>query len=78
MTIDPALTVNQLVQQHPAALPVLAAAGVDTCCGGGLSLAVAVRGAGLTLEELAHRLEAGSTSAGQEGARSCGCGPREE
>lgn len=78
MTIDPALTVNQLVQQHPAALPLLAAAGVDTCCGGGLSLAVAVRGTSLTLDELAHRLEADGSSAGHEGAPSCGCGHRED
>jgi iron-sulfur cluster repair protein YtfE (RIC family) len=34
MTIDPTLSVNELVLRHPAALKVLAAAGIDTCCGG--------------------------------------------
>jgi hypothetical protein len=38
MTIDRRLTVSQHIQQHPSALPFLTAAGVDTCCGGALSL----------------------------------------
>jgi iron-sulfur cluster repair protein YtfE (RIC family) len=65
MSIDPHLSVNELVLRHPAALPILTAAGIDTCCGGGLTLAAAAQGTGLTFEQLVGRLQ-----------RGCGCGHR--
>jgi iron-sulfur cluster repair protein YtfE (RIC family) len=37
------MTVNQIVQRAPHALPILAAAGIDACCGGGLPLEEAAR-----------------------------------
>jgi iron-sulfur cluster repair protein YtfE (RIC family) len=79
MTIDPQLSLNQLIQQHPFVLPVLTAAGVDTCCGGGLSLEEAARRADANLVDLVARLE--KETAGRPGievdnspaVRPCGC-----
>jgi len=45
-------TVNELVQAVPAALPVLHAFGIDTCCGGDLPLEEAARRHGIDLEEI--------------------------
>jgi len=59
MTISPALTVTELLRFHPAAHPILTTAGIDTCCGGELTLAAAAHGSGLTFEQLAARLSRG-------------------
>ena len=75
MTIRPDLTVNDLLRRRPEALSILAAAGIDTCCGGGDQLALAAAKAGLTFDQLLGRL------AGEEQARrgdlppapQCGC-----
>jgi regulator of cell morphogenesis and NO signaling len=78
MQSDPRITLNQLVQQHPAVLPILAGTGTDTCCGGALSLEEAARRAGADLVELVARLEtetAGGAGAAVDGRRSvCSCG----
>ena len=49
-------TVNELLQRHPDVLPVLHELGVHTCCGGGLSLAVAAEKAGITQSLLLERV----------------------
>ena len=76
MKLDPMLSVNELVLHHPAALPVLTAAGIDTCCGGGLTLTAAAQGRGLTLEQLAARLERALAAPEPEppAPANCGCG----
>ena len=79
MTINRQLSVNQLIQQHPSVLSFLAAAGVDTCCGGDLSLEEAARRAGADLDKLVAGLE--TEAVGRAGAAvdrnapicSCGC-----
>ena len=58
MTIRPDLTVSALVRDRPETLPVLARAGIDTCCGGGETLERAAVDAGLTWPVLLGRLEA--------------------
>ena len=35
MALDTAQSVREIVQQHPAAVPVFEAHGIDYCCGGG-------------------------------------------
>ncbi len=45
-------TLNELVARAPEALPVLQRYGLDTCCGGALSLAVAAEHHNLNLAEL--------------------------
>jgi iron-sulfur cluster repair protein YtfE (RIC family) len=76
MSLDPLLSVNELIQRYPAALPVLNTAGIDTCCGGGLTLAAAAQGSGLTFEQLAARLDRSLAAPGPERPASmdCGCG----
>lgn len=63
--INERLTVNELVARHPAALPVLNAFDVDSCCGGAESLAEAARSAQIPLDALLAGLEASV----QRGAR---------
>lgn len=58
MTIAPTLTVTQLLRLHPAALPILTTAGIDTC---------------LTFDQLAARLPPGLADSGARVAPSCGC-----
>jgi regulator of cell morphogenesis and NO signaling len=70
MKIDPKLTLNQLIQRHPDVLPVLAAAGIDTCCGGALSLEEAARRAGVDLVDLER---ASAPVNGAPPVCSCGC-----
>lgn len=49
---SPALSVNDLLRESPAAAAVLNRFGIDTCCGGSLSLADAAASVGLPLPEL--------------------------
>jgi iron-sulfur cluster repair protein YtfE (RIC family) len=58
-TISPEQTINEVVRTHPRTLPVLNAHGLDTCCGGPLSLAEAARRHGLDLGDLLAALEKG-------------------
>lgn len=50
--IDPNETLNALIARRPEALPVLQHFGLDTCCGGGLPLAVAAQHHNLPVERL--------------------------
>ena len=38
-TLDPKLTINEIVAQFPATIPVFDRFGLDTCCGGGVRVA---------------------------------------
>ena len=76
MTLRPDLTVNDLMRHRPAALPVLAALGIDTCCGGGETLAHAAARAQLTFDQLRDRLEEAARGPEQSPAPQCGCGTR--
>jgi iron-sulfur cluster repair protein YtfE (RIC family) len=40
--IRPDMTVNEIVQKYPQALPVFKEFGIDTCCGGAQPLGVVV------------------------------------
>ncbi|HZS02895.1 MAG TPA: DUF542 domain-containing protein [Chloroflexota bacterium] len=51
-SVDPNLTINEVVRRYPAALGVFNARGLDTCCGGGLPVAEAAARHGLDLSEL--------------------------
>lgn len=67
-TIDPMLSVNETIRRYPAALDLLARQGIDTCCGGALSLAAASADAGVDLSRLLHDL-ADATAKAREGGR---------
>ena len=73
------LSVNDLLRHRPGALPVLAAAGIDTCCGGAESLERAAAAAGIAWTDLLTRLEAApEPPAATTPAPSCGCGCRHD
>ena len=47
--IDPTMTINEIVARHPETIPVFNRFGMDTCCGGGVSVEEASRRDGLDL-----------------------------
>jgi regulator of cell morphogenesis and NO signaling len=64
--IDPALSVNEVLRRWPAAVAALNAFGVDTCCGGALSLSAAAEEAGVSAAELIAAIRAqGGEAAGR-------------
>ena len=65
--VDPTWSINELLGRRPAAIAVLNAYGLDTCCGGASSLADAAREAGVELQSLIADVEAQAPAAG--GAR---------
>lgn len=56
-TIDPALTVHELVHARPETAAFLRSYGIDTCCGGTRTLAEAAKVAGHDIGALVHELE---------------------
>lgn len=58
-----ALTVNDLLRLTPAAAATLNRLGIDTCCGGSLSLAEAAASVGMPLSELLAALQRPSEAA---------------
>lgn len=56
-SIPTALTVNDLLRETPSAAAVLNRLGIDTCCGGSLSLAEAAASVGLPLAQLLAALQ---------------------
>ncbi len=56
--IHPDRTLNDIVATLPEALPVLHGFGMDTCCGGGLTLATAVERHHLSLDAVLAALRA--------------------
>lgn len=48
--VDPAMTINEIVARHPETIPVFNRFGMDTCCGGGVSVYDAARRDGIDVE----------------------------
>ena len=55
-TIDASWTVNDVIAQFPDSLTVLNALGVDTCCGGNLSLSESAADAGIAVDKIVSEL----------------------
>jgi uncharacterized protein involved in response to NO len=81
MPIDPRRSVAEIVKEHPAAGPVLARFGLDTCCGGKHPLEMAARAHKVDLAEVLRAIDEATlpgeatpaaTSCGG-GAGPCGC-----
>ncbi|HEY7098920.1 MAG TPA: iron-sulfur cluster repair di-iron protein [Terriglobales bacterium] len=51
-SIDTAQTVREIVQEHPAAVPVFEALGIDYCCGGSRSLEEACKRRNIPLDKV--------------------------
>ena len=56
--IDPSLTVNEILRRYPAAVAVINAHGIDSCCGGGIPLETAAREQQLDLDAITTELDA--------------------
>jgi regulator of cell morphogenesis and NO signaling len=48
--LDPTLTINEIVARYPATIPVFNRFGMDTCCGGGVSVQQAAHRDGIDVE----------------------------
>lgn len=61
--LDPSLTINEIVSQHPATAACFNRFGFDTCCGGGVTVQEAARRDGVDLDavlaDLRRALEQG-------------------
>ena len=62
-SIDPSLTLRELVAARPATRAVLVEYGMDACCGGDLTIERAAKAHGVELGKLVRKLEA---AAGRE------------
>jgi regulator of cell morphogenesis and NO signaling len=66
-TIDPALSVNDVLHRWPAAVTALNAFGIDTCCGGADSLTEAAAQAGVSVDDLIGAIaDAAAVDRGEE------------
>jgi hypothetical protein len=59
-TITPGDTVETAVRRSPRALAALRELGIDTCCGGSLTLAQAAAAAGVSTERVLQALAGGA------------------
>lgn len=66
-TLTPSWSVNDIVRWHPMALTVLNTFGIDTCCGGGDSLASVARDARVDPDAVVQALVAVCTPSPQDG-----------
>ncbi|HEU4762171.1 MAG TPA: DUF542 domain-containing protein [Gemmatimonadales bacterium] len=55
-SIDPSLTLRELVAARPATRAVLVEYGMDACCGGDLTIERAAKAHGVDLEEMLGKL----------------------
>lgn len=55
--LDCALTVTETIARYPATSAVFTSYGIDTCCGGGISVEQAARDASLNPVQLCKELE---------------------
>lgn len=76
-TIDPTMTVKEIAARHPETVPVFHRFGMDTCCGGGVSVEHACTRDGLDLATVmgALREVLGGSGASLSPA-SCSCEAR--
>ena len=57
-TLSSDATVNEILRAYPATISVFNAFGIDSCCGGDLSLRIAAERDGADLKELLAQLQA--------------------
>lgn len=55
-TLDPNLTINEIVARFPETIPVFNRFGLDTCCGGGVRIDEAAKRDGLDLTDVLSAL----------------------
>jgi iron-sulfur cluster repair protein YtfE (RIC family) len=62
MTTDASLSINEIIRRAPASIAVLNEYGIDTCCGGELSLRESAKEIGVAPEVILRAIAAASTS----------------
>ena len=70
MELDVTITINELLRLMPESAAALGRLGVDTCCGGSLTLVEAATAAGIPLAALHSAVL--DSAAGQPVAEACG------
>jgi iron-sulfur cluster repair protein YtfE (RIC family) len=60
MTTDTSLSINEIIRRIPASVAVLNAYGIDTCCGGEISLAESSKEIGVAPENILRAITAAS------------------
>lgn len=63
MTVVIDWTINEILRNVPEAAAVFNRLGIDTCCGGNLTLAQAADSIGLSIDEVLHQLRAAAGDA---------------
>lgn len=72
VSLDPALTVNEIIRRFPAALAPLHARGIDMCCRGDDTLAAAAEAIGIDPLAIVADIEAASNDGRPLPPQSCG------
>jgi iron-sulfur cluster repair protein YtfE (RIC family) len=72
-TLDAQLSINDILRHHPAAVAVLSAYRIDSCCRGDQSLAIAAADLGLDPARIAEAIVA-SAGVDAELPVRCSCG----
>jgi len=63
MTTDASLSINEIIRRVPASIAVLNEYGIDTCCGGEISLAESAKEIGVAPEDILRAITAARISA---------------
>lgn len=70
--VDPRRSINDILQEYPAAVATLSVRGIDSCCRGDESLAAAASALGLDAATLANEIIA--SAGGAPPPKPCSCG----
>ena len=69
MTLDPSLSINEIIRRAPVSIMVLNTYGIDTCCGGEISLTESAKEIGVSPEDILRAVTA-ATRTGENDDRS--------
>ena len=62
MTPNASLSINEIIRRIPSSIAALTAYGIDTCCGGEISLTERAKEIGVAPEEILRAITAASTA----------------
>jgi iron-sulfur cluster repair protein YtfE (RIC family) len=64
MITDASLSINEIIRRVPASIAALNAYGIDTCCGGELSLTESAKEIGVAPDDILRAIAAASITTG--------------
>ena len=62
MMTDASLAINEIIRRVPASIAVLNSYGIDTCCGGEISLTESAKEIGVAPEDILRAIAAANTT----------------